>query len=219
MRLRIWLGALALALLGVVAVAGAAGTSKTTNGDFELGKLTHWNGEHSGPGRWRIVGNQQPQPKGRDGWNTGSRRGDPFTPLDGDYSAGAFQNFISSQFMYRTLTIDPASKNVLKMKVAYQNEAGDFVPADDFSLDHENQQFRIDVMKKSSPLDSLDSGDVLKNVLMTREGDDPAMSPANLSTNLSSLSQHKVRLRFAVAVTDSPLFAEVDDVKLVKTPR
>jgi hypothetical protein len=204
MRLRI--GVATLVACGSFAAVAVAGGTKISNGDFEKGNLHGWTQKHTDAGKWRIVD--------RDGIPIETRGPTTFQPLHGDFSAITVQGFISRQFLYRTVKLDPDKRNTLKFKLAYLNQGDDFTAPNNFQLSGTNQQFRMDVMKPSSKVDSLDSDDILKNVYKTRPGDPSEQPKETISENLTPLGGGKVRLRFAVAVTESSLNVTIDDVKV-----
>ena len=76
-----------------------------------------------------------------------------------------------------------------------------------------NQQFRIDVVGLSAPIDSLAEGDVLVNVFRTRAGDPDRLAPTAVSVDLSRWAGQTVRIRLAGTDNRGPLRAGVDDIR------
>jgi hypothetical protein len=78
-----------------------------------------------------------------------------------------------------------------------------------------NQQFRIDLVGASAPIESVADGDVLANIFQTSPGDPNRKPPTALTFDLSRWSGRTVRLRLASADNQGPLRAGVDDIRLV----
>ena len=76
-----------------------------------------------------------------------------------------------------------------------------------------NQQFRIDLVAPSAPIDSVAHGDVLVNVFKTSAGDPDRREPSTVSVDVSRWAGQTVRLRLAVTDNGGPLRAGVDDIR------
>jgi Beta-lactamase len=76
-----------------------------------------------------------------------------------------------------------------------------------------NQQFRIDLIDPSAPIDSVAEDDVLLNVFRTSEGDPTSLAPTAVSVDLSPWAGETVRLRLAQTDNQGPLRAGVDNIR------
>ncbi len=77
-----------------------------------------------------------------------------------------------------------------------------------------NQQFRIDLLHPSAPIDSVAKADVLVNVFRTSPSDSTTREPAEVSVDLSRWAGQTVRLRLAQTDNRGPLRVGVDDIRL-----
>jgi DNA topoisomerase IB len=59
----------------------------------------------------------------------------------------------------------------------------------------QNQQYRIDVMRKNAPLDSLQKRHILAKVFRTKGGDPQDLAPKRVTADLTELAGRTVRLR------------------------
>src|SRR5207248_5281913 len=100
--------------------------------------------------------------------------------------------------LYHDVALEPGVKHRLDFTVYYTNRAPGFsAPA---TLDYTvvpNQQYRIDVMKPSAPVQSVVATDVLANVFQTNTGDALTLAPTQKSFDLSPFAGQTVRIRFA----------------------
>jgi hypothetical protein len=205
-RCRLLVAAVALALLAVPSIASA---SIVTNGDFETGNLSGWQEDYLDPiaGHWFNY----------TGGMTSPIEHNPLpAPPQGTHAAITDQGDVSRQILYQDLTIPPGgSVNDLSLLAYY--EAGmspDFESPDTLAIDVPNEQYRIDLMNPSAPLDSVASGDVLRNLLQTTDASPGSLPPTQLTADLSPYAGQTVRLRFAVPVTEHTLNAGVDAVSV-----
>jgi hypothetical protein len=208
------IAAIALAAYGA-AFAGAA-KQKPKNGGFESGNLSNWQVEDLDSGNpastWVVYSGTMLPPVG----------GDPnfFAPPQGQFAAVTVQSGPGTHILHRVLKLKKNKKHTLKMRVYYDNQAGVFASPDTLdSTGGANQQYRVDVMKKGAPLDSVDDQHVLKEVFGTEPGDPLSQAPKKVSVKLTKFAGKKVRLRFAEV--DNQLFfnAAVDAVKLKSKPK
>jgi hypothetical protein len=77
-----------------------------------------------------------------------------------------------------------------------------------------NQQYRIDLVGTSAPIDSLAKGDVLANIFHTSPGDPGRRQPTVITSDLSPWEGQTVRIRLANVDNQGPLRAGVDDIRL-----
>jgi hypothetical protein len=78
-----------------------------------------------------------------------------------------------------------------------------------------NQQFRIDLIRASAPIESLVDADIQANIFQTLPSDPNRKAPTTLAFDLSRWAGQTVRLRLATADNQGPLRAGVDDIRLV----
>jgi hypothetical protein len=81
-----------------------------------------------------------------------------------------------------------------------------------------NQQYRVDVMKPTAPVNSLNPADILATVFATKVGDSETMSPTQFSVDLTPFAGQTVRLRFANVDNEYFFNAGVDAVSITSTP-
>jgi hypothetical protein len=213
---------LAFATLGA-AFAGAA--KKPKNGNFEKGNLSGWQvldlpGESETDTWYVYSGTTLPNPFDMEPLRRGIGTPAPFTaPPQGDFAAVTVQGGPGTHILHRTLKLKKGKTHKLKMRVYYRNNDDFFSPN---SLDtdggFDNQQYRIDLLKKNAPLDSVDGDDILKRIFGTEPGDPSEIQPKKLRVNLTKFAGKTVRLRFAEADNQGEFNAAVDAVKLKSKP-
>jgi hypothetical protein len=81
------------------------------------------------------------------------------------------QLFPASHILYQDVTLEPSSTHTLSFFLYYLNQAADFAtPATQDYTVAPNQQYRVDVMDPSAPVDSVAPADVLANLFQTKVG-------------------------------------------------
>jgi hypothetical protein len=174
------------------------------NGDFETGSLTGWTKYF----RSQNVGD----------WYIYSGTTSPLTshtisaPL-GTRAAVTDHNAPTTHELYQDVTI-PAGQSSISFNMAYNNTNGFFVTLN--TLDWvNNQQARIDIVKTTTPNESVATNDILSPLYQTRPGDPLVISPmAQFFYDTSALAGQTVRLRFAEAVGLSYFPMAIDNVCL-----
>ena len=143
--------------------------------DFESGALTGWKAVGAGSGGWFVYtdGSKAPDPS----------RSDPNVPFDlpdppqGRFAAVTDTNGPGTRILYRDVKLDGRFR--LHLSVFYAGVGGLSSPQ---SLAYDepgaNQQFRIDLVAPSAPIDSVAQGDVLVNVFATSAGDPDRREPS-----------------------------------------
>jgi hypothetical protein len=199
-RLR-YLLALACATAALIAAPSGASATIVTNGDFETGTLAGWQRDETPLGEWLVY--------------TGTMVGEfPVpAPPQGTHAASTVQEEESRQILYQDVTLPPAAPSRLSL-ITYYRANAELVSPDTLSLGDPNEQYRIDVMRPSAPIDSVAPSDILLNVFRTLEGDPQDLLPTQRTADLSAFAGQTVRLRFAVAVTLGELNAGVDAVSV-----
>jgi D-alanyl-D-alanine carboxypeptidase len=212
-ELRSVAGALILFVALGLLLAGCGEKSSTlVLDDFESGSLTGWRAIGSGAGAWFAYSDGQKAPD--------PTKTDPNVPFNvhapphGKFAAVTDMNGPGTRILYRDLVLDGRLK--LHVTVFYAATAPFSSPA---TLAHDarepNQQFRIDLVRPSAPIDSLAGGDVLVNVFRTSPADGLGLPPAHLSVDVSRLAGQTVRLRLAQTDNRGPLRVGVDNIYFV----
>jgi hypothetical protein len=211
-----FLAALAASLL----VGGTAGAATVVNGDFETGNLSGWtqsnnpSGE-SQTGEWITY-------TGAFGGEIG---GELPPPPAGSYAALTVQGGPGQHILYQDVSLEPYFSHQLTL-VAYYDSANTLVtpqpntlsPGESEGGPPENQQYRIDVMKPTAAIESVETGDILATVFATKSGDPTSMAPTTFTADLSPFAGQTVRLRFAEVDNIGELNAGVDAVAIQSTP-
>lgn len=200
--LQILLASLAL----TAGTAGAAGAATVVNGSFEAG-LTGW-----------LMMNDPPPPNESGSWLTSSADF-PAPPPDGEWAAITEQGGPGTHILYQDLALEPFSRQLLSMTVYYVSENPPVTPEPNTlsAFVAVNQQYRIDVVRPSAPIDTLNPADVLATVFATKTGDPQAMGPRVFSADLSAFAGQTVRLRLAEVDNQGYLNAAVDGVSIATT--
>lgn len=219
-RLRVkTLSALVIAAASCVLVLPAGASAATVvNGDFETGTLSGWQVYNSTPeGDWYVfsaaeaaAASSGPTPFG-------------FYPPSGNYGAYTYEEFPDTAILYQDVALEPLFTHQLSMTLGYVSEAP-LVASNTLAVDPEvppsypNQQLRVDVMKPTAPIESLNPADILATVFATKTGDPPTMAPTPLSANLSAFAGQTVRIRIANAAGDGEFNTSLDNVSITSTP-
>jgi hypothetical protein len=210
----------AVACVALLAPVGA-GAATVVNGNFESG-LSGWTVQKAGPST--------------NGWFAYSGTSSPVSghlipaPPQGSNAAITDQDEPSSDILYQDVTLEPYWTHQLTMTLFYTSYNKIQIPNPDTlswtgePSEHElepgqpNQQYRVDVMKPTAPVNSVNPSDILATVFATREGSPESMGPAQFSVNLTPFAGQTVRLRFAMTDNENFFNAGVDNVSLVSTP-
>jgi hypothetical protein len=178
--------------------------------DFESGTLSSWKIERSGAGGWFVYTNGKTAPNPPE-----SDPNIPFAvsdPPQGKFAAVTDMNGPGRRILYRDVTLD--GRYTLHATVFYVN-AGPLTSPDTLNYeDNQNQQYRIDIVAPSAPVDSLAAAHVLANVFRTSPGDADRRDPFPVTLDLSKFAGQTVRLRLAGVDNGGPLRAGVDDIRL-----
>ena len=160
--------------------------------DFESGALTGWRTVGGGSGGWFIYSNGSKAPD--------PARSDPSVPFDlpdppqGRFAAVTDVNGPGTRILYRDLRLE--GRFSLQLSVFYTGTGPFSSPATlAYDTPEANQQFRIDLLRPSAPIDSVVKGDVLVNVFRTSPGDPPRRQPTEARVDVSAWAGQTVRLR------------------------
>jgi hypothetical protein len=203
----------ALAIAAFFAATATAAAPVIQNGGFETGDFTGWKLHDTSNGAWQVYsGNPAAHaaigPKGSTAFPA---------PPRGTYAAYTSEGGPSTLILTQKFTVPKNAK--IKFWTYYISGAQFVAPDDLNAVDdaYPNQQYRVDLMKPSAPLRSLDSSDIRMNLFRTKHSSPTSMDPTKIVASLESLAGKKVVLRFAVADNQEILYAGVDGVKVVKT--
>jgi hypothetical protein len=194
-----------------LAVADAQQQKAIVIDDFESGTLASWKIERSGAGGWFVYtsGKTPPNPSESD-------PNVPFAvpdPPQGKFAAVTDMNGPGRRILYRDVKLD--GRYTLHLTVFYVN-AGSLTSPDtlDYENAGENQQYRIDLVAPSAPVDSMASAHVLTNVFRTSPGGADSRPPSDVTVDLSKWEGQTVRLRLVGVDNGGPLRAGVDNIRL-----
>ena len=193
-------GALVALLSSSIAVAAPI----VTNGSFETGNRSGWTVENDGSGNWVVYRNPNNVAGG-------------INPPHGDFAIITQQNEPGSHVLHQRVRLP--QRGTLRLKFILQYESNAPIITDD-SLRHdgdENQQFRMDVIKRRAPLRTLDPSDILATAFRTEEGDPEELSERTVTENISHLRGRRVRLRFVEVDNQGNFYVVIDRVRIVRS--
>jgi Beta-lactamase len=178
--------------------------------DFEAGALTDWRAVGSGSGGWFVYANGSKAPD--------PAQSDPNLPFDlpdppqGRFAAVTDMNGPGTLILYRDVKLD--GRFMLHLTVFHAGAVG-FSSPQTLAYDEpeDNQQFRIDLVAPSAPIDSVAQGDVLVNVFKTSTSEPYDREPTVIKVDVSPWAGQTVRLRLAVTDNRGPLRVGVDDIR------
>jgi hypothetical protein len=125
-------------------------------------------------------------------------------PPQGKFAAVTDTNGPGTRILYRDVRLEGRFR--LHLSVFYAGVGG-FSSPPSLAYDEPgaNEQFRIDLVAPSAPIDSVSHGDVLVNVFATSAGDPDRREPSTVSVDLSCWAGRTVRLRLAATDNRGPL--------------
>jgi hypothetical protein len=203
-----------IAWLALLAPA-SAGAATVVNGDFETGNLNGWTVLTSGG---------EPE---FEGWFAYSGTASPKTsqaisaPPQGLFAATSDESGPGTHILYQDVALEPFFTHTLTTTVYYRSQAPIAVPTPDTlsaNIESENQQYRIDVMKPTAAIESLNPSDILATVFQTKVGDPETLAPTTVTANLTPFAGQTVRLRFAEVDNEFFFNASADAVSIASTP-
>ena len=207
--------AVAAALVALVALSSVLVGCQARPGtivvdDFESGAITGWQAVGGGSGGWFVYsdGHKAPDPA----------QSDPNVPFDvpdppqGRFAAVTDVNGPGTRILYRDLRLE--GRFSLQLSVFYTGTGPFSSPATlAYDTPEANQQFRIDLLRPSAPIDSVAKGDVLVNVFRTSPGDPARRQPTEARVDVSAWAGQTVRLRLATTDNQGPLRVGVDNIR------
>lgn len=227
------LAVVAFACSALLAPGGAA-AANVVNGNFETGTLAGWQVHLAlEAGNWFAYGSikdpatneEIPSSIRRD--PIAEKRGDgPIqAPPQGNYAAIADELNPDALILSQEIGLGAGLSHRLSLLAYYNSYVPIAVPTpDSLSADNgvlagqTNQQYRIDVMKPTAPIESVDPADILLTVFRTQPGSPRVMGPTRLTADLSPFAGQAVRLRIAVVAHEEVLLGGVDAVAVESAP-
>lgn len=202
---------LALAVVAAtLALAGSpAWAASVTNGDFENGNLNGFTvaNQRGSDGDWFAYSNADPP--------TDSCSGVLEPPPQGDFAATTDQDSPGSHVLYQDIALKTNAKHRLSFTLYYESDDPIASPNTlNYTINQENQQYRVDIMKPGAPVFSVAPDDVLATVFRTRAGDPQTLAPTRISFDLTRFAGRTVRLRFAEVDNQNCFNASVDAIKV-----
>jgi D-alanyl-D-alanine carboxypeptidase len=203
-----------LLALGSVLVGCQARPRTMVMDDFESGAITGWQAVGGGSGRWFVYadGHKPPDPA----------QSDPNVPFDvpdppqGRFAAVTDMNGPGTRILYRDLRLD--GRFSLQLSVFYTSDGPLNSPATlAYDTPEPNQQFRIDLLRPSAPIDSVAKSDVMVNVFHTSPDDPARRPPTEARMDVSAWAGRTVRLRLATTDNQGPLRVGVDNIRFRRT--
>jgi hypothetical protein len=170
------------------AVASANDDPSVVNGGFETGDASGWSINDSGNGSWFVydttVSPVSGQPVG--------------APPEGTFAVTTDQTGPGTHILAQDIVVPSLPNVTLSFLLYYENRADAFYSPETLSHDTEaNQQYRVDVMTTTSPLDSVNGSDILMDLYRTQPGDPLSLAMTEVCADVSPLVGQTVRLRFA----------------------
>lgn len=221
-RIARWAVLPAFACLALL-VSSSASAATVVNGDFETGTLSGWQ-----------VQNFATVPSTTNSWfayagTTAPTSSNPIpAPPQGKFAATSDQGGEGTHVLYQDVALEPYYTHRLSLTAYYHTYAPITIPAPDTlsftggpsetTFEQPNQQYRIDVMKPTAPILSVNPADVLATVFATKVGAREEMGPTQLTADLSPFAGQTVRLRFVEVDNQFFFNAGVDAVGIASTP-
>src|SRR5688572_17357898 len=145
--------------------------------DFESGALSDWRTVENGAGAWSVAAGPASGFRARFGTRAPAGKFAILTDLNGP----------GTRILYRDLRLD--GRFILRMTVFYATQLGFSHPRTLAPEEAEpNQQFRVDLVRPSAPIDSVARRDVLLNVFRAAPGDSSLHHPRAVRVDVSRLA-------------------------------
>jgi hypothetical protein len=212
----LWRFVVVLLVSGALPAAASAAT--VANGDFESGNLSGWHVQRqTEAGDWFAYRGTE-APYGGSGERAGA---EPVqAPPQGRFAAIADEVNPDSVILWQDVALEPNASHLLALTAYYQSDLPLATPSpNSLSVLEEaignqaNEQFRIDVIEPTAPLDTLDPNDILATLLDVGSGAAQKMKPTRLTADLSAFAGQTVRIRAAVTARPDPERAQSGSVK------
>jgi hypothetical protein len=154
-----------------------------------------------------------------------------FPPPQGNFAAVTDERRPDTAILYQDVALEPNWTHKLTMTFYYRSMAPIFVPSPDtlalpgptvIIIGEEppptQQQVRVDVVKPTAPIESLNPSDILTTLFASKTGDPETLAPMQLTADLTPFAGQTVRLRIANAVNAGVFNTGVDAVSIASTP-
>jgi hypothetical protein len=194
--------------VALLAAPGSAGAAIVNNGDFETGSLSGWTHDDSPvdpSSSWFVY--------------SGTSSPSFFNPVDpppqGTFAAVTDQGGPGTRILSQDVTLPSGfSQLQLSLFAYYRAQAPISSPDSLDSSTTDNEQYRIDLMRTGTPIDSVASADLLASVFRTVTGDPQTLSPTRKTVGLSALAGQTVRLRLAEVDNQDVFNASADAISI-----
>ena len=198
----------------LAACTGQSTPTTVVTDDFESGSLADWQAVGGGAGGWFVYsdGDKPPDPAHSD-------PNVPFRlprPPQGRFAAVTDMDGPGTRILYRDLRLDGQFRIDLTVYWAGTSPLSS-PPTLDYHAAEANEQFRIDLIAPTAPIDSVADTDVLTTIFATSPTDPAEQQPTEVSTDLSAWQGQTVRLRLAQTDNRGPLRAAVDNIRFQPT--
>jgi hypothetical protein len=217
-----------VAVVALAAIAYAA----PRNGGFESGSFKPWKVKDPGGGDWYVYKGRTIVDKG-----PGPLRGlvGPrfYRPPRGRFAAAAWQDGPGLNILHRVLRLKDDEVNKLSFFLAWRNSQNRFYTPKSFDYGggsvprgingppaNPNQQFRIDLLKRRAPVDTLNKKHIVAKLFRVKRGTRSSRRYKRQRYNLTKMGiEGKVRFRVAEVDNQGVLPVGIDHVKLKSKPR
>ena len=208
----------------------AVNAATVVNGDFETGNLSGWTVINSTTrGNWFAnAGPKTPFEEPEDPPTLPF-----FAPPQGNWAAVTDETNPDLAILSQDVTLEPFWTHNLSL-VYYYRSFGPIAIPTPYTLDvndevvtlaepplepgQENQQLRIDVIKPTAAIDTVNPADILTTLFASKVGDPQVVAPTTLAADLTPFAGQTVRLRIANAVNEEVFNTGIDAVALTSTP-
>ena len=208
LRSRLGPAAIAAAAGALLALPTGAGAATVVSGDFETGNLSGWTtrneiADFPAPGGWFAHSGTE-APISTEIEEVGEEEFEEFprsapAPPQGTFGAISDEDGPGTHILYQDVFLEPGNSHTLSMLVYYRSEepiaAPETLSAGTPGVP--NQQYRIDVMRPSAPVDSVSPADILATIYRTAAGAPQVVTPTPVTADLTPFAGRTVRLRLA----------------------
>jgi len=213
--------ALLIAVAALAVLAPSAGAATVVNGDFETGNLDGWQVYNStSQGNWYVFSAAKVNERNDELEGFGGGR--PLFPPTGNFAAYTEEEYPDTAILYQDVTLEPYFTHQLSMTLGYTSAAPIAAPntlaVEPGPGSAQNQQLRVDVVKPTAPLESLNPEDILATPFANKTGDPQSLPPQTVTSDLSPFAGQTIRIRIANAVHEEEFNAMVDNVSLLSAP-
>ncbi len=139
-------------------------------------------------------------------------------PPQGSFAAITVQAGPGRHVLYQDVALEPYYTHQLSLTAYYMSNNTISAP-NSLSIEvFPQQQYRIDVMKPSAAVDSVDPADILATLFSNKTGDPVSMPATGFQADLTQFAGQTVHLRMAEIDNQGEFNAGVDAVSIISTP-